>query len=293
MKTIPLTVMVREGPMARAYLGVMRLLGMRPERILLLVFSHDQGSGKPVARWLPPGFRRTVAARHQDARLNHWVRRLRKEHPDITSMVMGTIARRFNLPVSVFDEMTALADYSQYADEVRVVFVAGLRDKALATELADLGRATILFTGGGMVPPSLFDVPGLRFIHVHPGYLPHVRGSDGVLWSTLVRGRPGASCFFMVPGLDLGDIVDRREFEPLSFDLGAHDRPDDMTLYRMVFASYDPMLRARMLGDVLLSNDGDIAAAQARAQESEAGGTYHFMHRALRGEALARIFTVD
>ena len=57
----------------------------------------------------------------------------------------------------------------------------------------------------------MFEIPGIRLIHVHTGFLPQVRGADVLLWSLLVRGRPGVSAFFMTPGLDDGDVLAARE----------------------------------------------------------------------------------
>jgi hypothetical protein len=115
-----------------------------------------------------------------------------------------------------------------------------------------------------------------------------VRGADGLLWSTLVRRRPAVSCFYMAPGLDTGDVIDTQEFSPIRFE-PAGDLPDDATLYRVLYAYVDPLLRAALLMR-LLDAAGDPWNLPTRAQNTEAGVTYHFMHPAVRRTALEQIF---
>jgi len=148
----------------------------------------------------------------------------------------------------------------------------------------------VLFTGGGIVPASMFDIPGIHLIHVHTGFLPHVRGADVLLWSLLVRGRIGVSAFVMTPGLDDGDVLAAKELEPIKVTLpaGTHDDPD--TLYRALFSFIDPLIRAELLvGDVLAST-GDLHSLPASPQDLSSGITYHFMHPIVRNRALGELF---
>ncbi len=194
-----------------------------------------------------------------------------------------------DFPPQFFEDLQGSHPLTDYADEVDKVMVDGLSDKKL---LAALGRepGTVLFTGGNLVPAELLSLGGLRFLHVHPGFLPFVRGSDGLLWSMLVRGRPGVSCFYMVPGLDEGDLIAAKEFPAIQIKLPPGPRPDDKMLYRMVFSFLDPVLRSRLLLRVL-EGGADPAALPAIPQELETGITYHFMNPILRRVALDRIFT--
>ncbi|EFL91636.1 hypothetical protein REG_1079 [Candidatus Regiella insecticola LSR1] len=64
-----------------------------------------------------------------------------------------------------------------------------------------------LFTGGGIVPGSFFNLKNTRFLHIHPGYLPNIRGADCLLWSTMLAGYASATCFYLDPGIDTGDVI--------------------------------------------------------------------------------------
>ena len=183
-------------------------------------------------------------------------------------------------------------DYESYADRVDKVIVSGLGDPALAKALeASEGSPTaVLFTGGGIVPPSLLDAAGVRLLHLHPGHLPNVRGADGLLWSLLLRGRPGMSCFYMAKGIDTGELIAAGDLPELAVPLSSRKRPDDEHLYQMIFSFIDPLLRAEFLVKRILETHTDLAAIPAQPQEIERGVTYHFIHPALRRVALQRLF---
>ena len=194
-------------------------------------------------------------------------------------------------PVAVYDEMYDGFSYARYAKHVERVPAASYRAPAVIDVLRRHSPGTVLFTGGGIVPAAIFNIPGLRLIHVHTGFLPHVRGADVLLWSLLARGRAGVSAFFMSPGLDDGDVLCARELDLPPVVLAAGPRPDDDTLYRAMFSFIDPLLRAELLvRDVLEPAEGDLARLEPRPQDLATGVTYHFMHRFVRTRALRLLF---
>jgi len=288
VRVVELTVLVHEGPIARAYLEALRLAGIRPARIVLMVYGRDPGTGKPVGRWLPSGLRLKHAARVQDLRLNYWSRALRRTQPQLFEAITRTTAELVTLPRVIYEGMLSHRHWSEYGDEFEQIMVGNVNDAAVAQALARNAPTAVLYTGGGILRDRILAHSGLRFIHLHPGLVPHVRGADGLLWSTLVRRRPAVSCFYMAPGLDTGDVIDTQEFSPVRFE-PAGILPDDATLYRALYAYVDPLLRAALLMR-LLDSVGDARNLPTRAQNTGAGVTYHFMHPAVRRMALAQIF---
>src|SRR5690606_29952514 len=120
--------------------------------------------------------------------------------------------------------------------------------------LSDEEKNPVLFTGGGIVPASLLEIPELPFIHIHPGFLPEIRGADCVLWSTLLTGHPSATCFFMSPGIDTGDIVKPCWLPEVIFDVDMKDY-DLKTLYRAIYSFFDPWVRAYVLRETLCAHE--------------------------------------
>jgi hypothetical protein len=180
--------------------------------------------------------------------------------------------------------------YEDYADRVIRVAASGLADDRLASAVREACRGAVLFTGGGLLRANLLDLPGVRFIHVHPGRLPFVRGADGFLWSMLVRGRPGFSAFYMAKGIDTGEVIAADDAPAVRFEIGGTARPDDATLYRALFSFVDPLFRAEFLATHVMSATCDPARLPAEAQDLTQGLTYHFLHPRLRAEALRRVF---
>ena len=288
MKTIPITVLADEGPMLRAYLSVMRREELRPEAILLMVHSHHPTTKTPMGSLLPSGFRRWYCERYQEAAVNFWPRNLSKSDPALVSAVADQVGEFLERPDELIREMLGRFRYEDYSPRVERVMVSGLRDPSLERAIKSLTPKIVLFTGGGIIPPSLISLPNTRFMHVHAGRLPNVRGADGVLWSTLVRGRPGVSCYFMGAALDTGPVLRVQDYPAPTFKISGI-RPDDQTLYRAHYSYYDPLLRADLLRQVLQATS-DVSTSPTEPQDPSEGVTYNFMHDVLRRKALRQLF---
>lgn len=292
MKTLPLTVLAYEGPQARAYLLAMRERGWQPQRVLLMVLDHHPATGKKTATWLPRKLRAGLCRAQQEAALMYWPRSLRRSHPAVVAAVTSACEPLWpGRATAMVDAIAGAHHWPSQGSQFEQMLVSGYKDERLHRRLAELAEAgtlgPVLYTGGGIVPKALLDIPGVRLLHIHPGHLPDVRGADGLLWSMLIRGRPGASCFWMAPGIDVGDLIVAREFEPLALDLPTSAA--GLSLYRALFASYDPLLRARLLVDDVLAAAEPYEQLTGRPQSEDDGLTYHFLHEALRNEALRRL----
>lgn len=287
MRTLPLTVLVHEGPIARAYLALLRHASYRPKAILSLLFQERAAVRRS---FLPGSFVDAYRSRRAVDRHLHWPRWLRRHENYVYRDMVDKVGAAFDIPPEIFAEALDAPDLQAYADDVQAMTVQSLKDPALAQRLNALPAGEVLYTGGGIVPASLLGDPARPFLHVHPGFLPHVRGADGLLWSLLARRRVGASCFHMTAGIDLGPVLAAREFAPLTFHMSRYSSLDDATLYRAVFSFYDPYLRAKMLIDHLGSRPADGERRNAAPQDPALGTTYHFMHPALRSRVLRLLF---
>jgi hypothetical protein len=290
LRTIPLTVLAYEGPGSRAYLAMMETMGFRPSSIIGMVSSHGEvaGNGKRVGRLLPGFLRSKYAKRVQEIRRMYWPRQIRKLHPDLYEAIANGLSSEIDEPRQMLDKITGAFRLEDYSDDVSYVMVRNYRDPSLLQIVKNVSSNPILFTGGGILPSSLIAAAP-RIVHVHPGYLPHVKGADGLLWSTLVRFRPGAACFYMNKGIDTGAIIETMDLSPLTFEISESARSDDQTLYRSLFSFYDPLIRAKVFSEVLALYHGQLPDNGA-SQSSNEGTTYHFMHADIRARALRKIF---
>ena len=294
MITLPITVLAYEGPMARAYLGKMRRSGFKPASIVLMVLSHHPATGKKVGGFLPQGLRVPFCEKNQALVLNYWPQQIKSKQSRLYNRIAGGMEEMLPGSLELLGEMYASSfSYNDFSDSIERIFVSGLGDEALQNLLEKEQYKTVLFTGGGIVPKKLLTISGTRFIHAHPGYLPNVRGADGMLWSMLVRGRPGVSVFYMVPGIDMGDIIYAHDFPPLRILLDQDIRPDNQTLYRAIFSFCDPLLRAEVLVENVFSKEiEDYSNLSTVPQQESEGITYHFLHPQMRGKGLESLFPV-
>lgn len=65
--------------------------------------------------------------------------------------------------------------------------------------------------GTRIISKSILDIPPYGMLNSHPGLLPEVRGSASPAWSVYHDIPIGATCHFIDPNIDTGDIVLRRE----------------------------------------------------------------------------------
>ena len=290
MKTLDLVVLLHEGPQARAYLTAMRRAGVRPRTIVHLVDERHPSTGEPMAGWLPGGVRTWWLASLGERSQNHWPRALRASHPALVSAIGQGLSAVLPDAEAMLAEMAGSIAWPLHCERYLRVRCQGFKDPRLVAALTALSPAPVLFTGGGIVPGVLLDIAGLRFIHIHPGWLPMVRGADGVLWSLLTRGRAGASAFYMARGIDVGAVIARREFPAMTFAVDAVARPDDALLYRALFSFFDPVLRAALLVRDVLPVGAALDALPADEQDHAEGITYHFLEPELRSAGLAALF---
>ncbi|HEY3487591.1 MAG TPA: hypothetical protein VGL10_05950, partial [Gammaproteobacteria bacterium] len=288
LKELPLTVLFYEGPIARAYLACMRGLGLKPRKIIQLIAANDIAGGKPLGRYLPEVLRKPYAQYIQKYRIHYWPRRLATRYGALCKTVLNAVDIHLHFTATMTASAQALSDLSEYCDHIEPLLVRNLADVRLGDYLRHEPGGGSLYTGGGIVSASLLSIPGLRFIHIHPGFLPAIRGADCALWSLLLKRRLSASCFYMSGGIDTGDIIIARWLPEISVPFQTAGI-DTKMLYRAVYSYLDPWVRAFVLRELLASHDR-FAGIECRAQHADEGTDFHFMHSNLTAEALRVLF---
>lgn len=275
MQPIDLTVVAdRACSASRAYLAYLRANGYRPMKVLLVDFAV---AASPRGR-LDRLFGGRAAA---------LVRKLLRRTPAADTAFLECCEEMQSgqaLRVDYFGDF----DWAAHADEIETCSASGYSD-AVFQALLRRQPGALLYTCGDRVPPELAADPALRILHVHPGVVPGMRGSDGLLWSLAVRGKPGASCFYMDAGIDTGAVIATREFAAPRFPrlaplLDAHEAK----LYRALLHAYDPHLRGQMLVDVVRASGGrSLRELPSVAQAAGSGRWWFAMHPRLRRKVLA------
>ncbi|HEY1027952.1 MAG TPA: formyltransferase family protein [Pseudomonas sp.] len=285
---LPITVLFWEGPIARAYLATLKDMGLRPEKIIQLVSANDLASKKPVGRFLPGALRLAYAQSRQRNSIHHWSGVLQRTETALYQGMRREVESTFEISAKVIDDALALRDLNEYSSDVEQLLVNDLADERLQRRLEALPSTQILFTGGGIVPKQLLELQHLRFIHVHPGFLPEVRGADCALWSQLMKGCTSATCFYMAPGIDDGDVIHAAWLPPLGFRMDT-SAIELKSLYRATYAFFDPWIRASVLRQATALTQGFTNVA-VQPQIEEDSVTYHFMHERIQSAAFEALF---
>ncbi|GKT11852.1 MAG: methionyl-tRNA formyltransferase [Thiomicrorhabdus sp.] len=172
------------------------------------------------------------------------------------------------------------------AHEVEKVVVTGLEDLVFFEKILNENNKTFLFTGGGILKKNLLSIPKSKFIHIHPGLVPDIKGADCFLWSCLMKKKPGFSVFYMNPGIDTGDIIYSREYA-FQYSEDKYGEYSNNDIYRTLLDFYDPALRILTLIE-LIKNSGklneniEFDQFESTQQNPTDGRTYFFMHKSLR-----------
>lgn len=178
-------------------------------------------------------------------------------------------------------------DIFQYpAQQIDKIVVTGLDDSCFIEKIRNEKNKTFLFTGGGILKEDLLSIPNSKYIHIHPGIVPDVKGADCFFWSCLLRKKPGFSIFYMNPGIDTGDIIYRKEYE-FEYSENKYGKYSNNDIYRALLDFYDPALRVFTLIELikekcLLNESIKLDHLESIEQNPENGRTYFFMHEFLR-----------
>jgi hypothetical protein len=278
-KTLPLTVLFYEGPIARAYLSTLYGMGYKPNRIIHLISSNDLATGKKLGTFLPRLFRERYAFFVQKLRIQYWQKYISKNHLELKNALLKQVSSRLGFPESILADAYAGGSLKKYSQNIDRLMINGLRDQKLQSYLQRSPASVLLYTGGGILPTSLLSLPNIKFLHMHPGFLPLLRGADCLLWSILLKGRPSVSSFYMSEGIDMGEIIDAEWLPPLSCINYANYDPQ--LYYRSLLIFIDPWVRCIAIRKIVNSYT-DFMKIPSQKQNAKEGDVYHFMHREIQ-----------
>lgn len=273
MRSIDLSVLFVDTISSRIYLSLLEKKGFKPKKVLFLTILPTSSAHKLLVRIL--GERLSI-------KVLSLYRRLKQRVPESLS---SRLLAQFDLS---HEDLDGCLDRLPKGC-VEKLRVKGINDSLVREYITSAENKIFLFTGGGILHPDILSVSGSKFIHIHPGIVPEVRGADCFFWSYLVRRKAGYSVFFMKPGIDTGDVLYKREYEVNLLDITL-SKYSNTILYSALLNFYDPCLRAMTLIN-LLSGSFTNTTSQIKAcdlrnlpykqQCVEEGRTYFFMHKRL------------
>jgi len=260
LKTIPIGIVGIESNTVKAYLAIMKQNGLRPRSIIIMKSSL---SSKARFISLFIGLKNTYALLNQ--------RNLNKVN------YLRGFQRRFQKTFDLNFDFFSDVDYKDCCETYYEVYASNINDSKVIQCLKASKENVVIYGGGGIVKDPVFEL-GIKIIHTHPGYLPFIRGSHGVFWSLLIRQRFGCSTFYMNNGIDLGQIIIRREY-PVTLFPEINESVD--IIEKLLNFYIDPLIRAKTLIDVLL-HSSSFDTLSVNEQNSSEGESYYFMQDLMR-----------
>jgi len=241
---------------SRAYIQKLLARSYKPEKVILVDLVR-----KRSARGSETGEPVTCAEAVMRAFRNRKYF-LYTSGPDSIMPVGNRVPRKY----ASFDSQKPVIDSLREAGlDYEIVRAESLNDATVVEAIEKASPAYFLFSGGDILRRNILSV-GKKFIHLHPGYLPDVRGSMAVEWSILTQGKCAVSAFFMVEEIDRGELLARRFFDPPELE------------HNNIPMLYSPHIRSELLLDVVQSYV-ETGSFGKLPRESNTGGIYyHRMH---------------
>ena len=291
MKSINLIVLLNDSPMGRAYLAILYSLGLRPKKIIQLIHSNNPIDNKRFLKYLPSSsFRLNILEKIHHNLNFYWPKQLLKKEEKFVNGILGSLADITRIDYETMLEVIGRSDLKKFCDEILKLEIDNYNDERLVSFFSKNIKIPFLYTGGGILPSSIFEIKSLKIIHIHPGLLPYVRGADGFFWSILTRKKIGLSCFYMNEGLDTGDLIKTIELPVPKFLCKKVNYLDEKTLYRTIYSFCDPILRAYFL-KIILESNVNIDSWKGKKQDIKKGLTFHFMSKNLQKKVYEKIFS--
>lgn len=290
-RIVPIDVLFYEGPIARAYLEMLYSLRCKPRRIIHLVAENNLITKKKVGSFLPSFLRYKYAATVQSRQIHHWPQYLFRTEKKLCIELFNQLQQVLKIKTSIISDSLKLKSLNHYADKIITCPITSLKDSRFLDFIKQQDASNYLFTGGGFLPQDFFDLKKAKFIHIHPGYLPDIRGADCLLWSVMFSDYPSASCFFLDSDIDTGDVINATFLPKISLPPTAARLNLKMS-YRLLYSFIDPWIRSVNLRDTLINTNYFEKIASYPQCKSE-GHNFHFMHEKLKGDVIKKILNKD
>jgi hypothetical protein len=285
---LPIDVFFYENPIARAYLEMLYSLRLKPRRLVHLIPERDIATKKRIGRLLPSNLRQIYLHSVQASKISYWPKHLLKNHKVNCDNLFEELEKTLQLKKSSIRGLANLQPLERFCDDIIKVSYDGFKDERFLEAIKETPSQLVLFTGGGIIPKKVFDNTDAKILHIHPGYLPDIKGADCFYWSSMLAGRPSASCFVMNSGIDTGDIINAKFLPKLNLSASTQELNEQM-IYRLIYSFVDPWVRAAVLRDTILYTDKFNSISPLR-QDYTNGITFHFMHKKMREQITNSFF---
>ena len=260
MKHLSFGIIFFDNPIGRSYLNFLSENNFYAKEIIILINKKY--------RYFPKGFASSLNCYFNNY---HALQLLSSKLFLINS---ENITNFFNFDKNFIKNMYKKINFENISSKITYVYIQDINSDNLK-KLIDGNKKTYLYTGGGILKKSILNTQN-KFLHIHPGFLPKIRGADGVLWSLLKSNSLGVSSFYLNNKIDQGNILSRENLAITKLTLNSDKNISNKTYYRFIYSFIDPLLRTYHLRNII--NDNIIEnSSQLIENEVSKGEYYSFM----------------
>ncbi len=223
-----------ENPISRCYLNICRIRNFKFKKIIVL-------RKKSI---LP----NIITSIYNFNKMNYFAINLLKKKN--YSILASQIANFFSYQDDFFKKVYANSSINDFCENIEFLNTDNINSEIFIKSIQKDKGLIYLNTGKKIYNKSL-DY-NFKILHIHPGYLPNVRGADASLWSIQKYDCFGATSFFINKSIDDGQIINRSIYEYPKLKLHNFQNIHTKELYRFWFSFMDPIIRSRHFDDFIL-----------------------------------------
>ncbi len=228
-----------ENPISRSYLKICNIRNFKFKKIIVLRKKS----------FLP----KSVTNIYSFNKMNYYpIQFLKKK---TYSSIASQISQFFSYPNNFFEEVYKNNSIENYGEKIDFINTDNINSETFIKSLREDSNLIYLNTGKKIYKNSL-DY-NFKIIHIHPGYLPNVRGADASLWNIKKLNCFSATSFFMSKKIDDGQILNKSIYEYPKVKLENFNNIQTIELYRFWFSFIDPIIRSKHFDDYILGNQSN------------------------------------
>jgi len=263
---------VYENPISRSYIKVLKDANISTKYLITL-------NKKSI-------FPKFISLRQDFKKNNYWPLQFLKQKKYL--YLAHQIEDFFNFPRNFCKEMYKFENIYEVSNNIENVNCEDINDERSINIVKKLECYYFLNTGKQILK-NIFNTDK-KFIHIHPGYLPLIRGADSSLWHINQNNNLGVSSFFMDRKIDEGLILARENLKMPKFILKDFDKLDIKTLYRLWFSFFDPLLRSWHLKKILNKELLSLENVQQINVQGDKSNYFSFMNEKQLKDTFVKVF---
>ena len=116
------------------------------------------------------------------------------------------ILEELNFDNDFYENMYNFNNVKKFQNKIIYVTAKNINDNKIIKLINNIKSDYIIFSGGGILKKEILNTEP-KFVHIHPGYLPFIRGADAILWSIKKYHEFASTSFILSENIDAGQII--------------------------------------------------------------------------------------